>query len=85
MPTLLDPIDYDKFDYKDCEESALSLEEAIKRVRRLRESDAGQFHRIVPVHGGAFAFRVKSVTPQKVYAERTTQLASFWAKILSHL
>ena len=61
--------DYDTFQFKHFDEEPLSLEEATRKAAQLHATNAGHFHRIVPVDPAMTGFRVESVLPASVYAE----------------
>ena len=66
------PVDYqeyDTFEFKHFDEAPLTLEEATTKTAHLRTTDAGNFHRIVPLDPSMITFRVESVPPISAYAE----------------
>lgn len=62
MPTL-ESLEYERFSY---DESALTLDEAVKKASDLRKKDSESFYRVEPAGDG---FTVKKVSMSSVYAE----------------
>jgi len=69
MPTLMESMEYDLFDYRHSDEVPLSLDEAMKKAAALRSSDKSHFHRIVPTDENMNGFRVESVSREQAYAD----------------
>ena len=71
MPTL-EVQDYEKFRY---DESALTLDEAMKKAAELRRKDSSNFYRIENVDESRTTFTVAKVPISTVYADFIARIA----------
>ena len=84
MPTL-DATEYERFSYDEPSRAPLSLDEAVKKARELRASDASRnnFYRIEYADDSHMSFQVTTVPAASVYADFTARisqaLARFWS------
>jgi hypothetical protein len=84
MPKMLEPNEYELFDYKHFSEKELSLEEAIREVRERRAvGRSGVIYRIVPADSGMQGFRIQEVSVSKVTEEFRLRVSDRWARLLS--
>jgi len=79
MPSTMESMEYDLFDYRHADETPLLLDEAVKKAAAMRATDKAHFHRIVPTDADMTGFRVESVSREQAYAdvlERASELVS---------
>jgi hypothetical protein len=82
MPSLLEATDYELFDYKHADERPATLEEALKKVATLRDSNKSHFHRIIAIDDTLTKFRVISVSREEAYADVTARANKLRARFL---
>jgi Ser-tRNA(Ala) deacylase AlaX len=78
MPGTTDAPEYDLFDYKDYDQTPLSLEDAIKKASELRGNSPDKIHRVVPADRNITTFQVDSVPVTEAYADLLSKLMRRW-------
>ena len=73
MPTL-EAIDYERFSYDSPSDRALTLDEAVKQARDLRQNDKEHFYRVEWANEAHSAFKVTKVPVSSAYAEFLTHV-----------
>ncbi|MFZ0393300.1 MAG: hypothetical protein WCF17_11665 [Terracidiphilus sp.] len=68
MPTL-EGTDYDRFSIEDMGQQPLTLEEAVRKAKELRQGDPTNFYRVEIADEANMTFKVKKVDASSVYAE----------------
>jgi hypothetical protein len=80
MPGTTDAPEYEQFDYKDYDQTPLSLEDAIKRASELRRDDPSRIHRVVPADRNTVTFHVDSTAAVEVYADLISRITGRWIR-----
>lgn len=81
MPTL-EAQDYERFSY---DEAPLTLDEAVKKARDLRQGDSSNFYRVELASESGTDFTVKKVSKASVYADFIARVAKLMGRDRSRL
>lgn len=74
MPTL-EATEYERFSFDEADQNALTLDEALKKAKKLRKNDAANFYRIEWADDSHTTFMVKKVPVASVYADFMSRIA----------
>ncbi len=74
MPTL-ESTDYERFSMDEVNVSALTLDEAVKKAKEMRQGDSANFYKIEAVDLNSNSFRVAKVPVASAYADFVSRIA----------
>ena len=83
MPTL-EATEYERFNFDEADQGALTLDQALKKANDLRKNDTDNFYRIEWADDSHTTFMVKKVPVASVYADFIARVAKAVGKYVHH-